>query len=242
MLHEDLAELVRTKVYGLLGYSKLQNAELQKFVDARGLTVAKKPTKKMLVKVLVDADQNRQFTRLFDLPPEMREMIAAFYLSEFNRQDGLHYPNQPPLARTCRQLRHDVLPLFFKQAKFEIEFSLEVDAKWPDTSIAPGPSQMTNVSAAFLSRIPRKYMRDLRKLQVRSRDNLWHDRDPARFPNHDINLCTEITIDPSVRLREHLESYSKEAGGDQGKATAEEWRGLKAEWEKAGKQDIKKQK
>lgn len=106
--------------------------ELLRFIRDRGLKTPRfaRPNsniehpphveKQICVKFLEAADKDRTFSRFADLPPELRERIYKFYLSEFPKK--LKCPTQPPLARSCRLLRHEALPLFYKSTTFILSF------------------------------------------------------------------------------------------------------------------------
>nr|OQO23173.1 hypothetical protein B0A51_07329 [Rachicladosporium sp. CCFEE 5018]OQO30991.1 hypothetical protein B0A51_01230 [Rachicladosporium sp. CCFEE 5018] len=77
------------------------------------------PIKRVLIRRLHATDDSAVFNRLRDLPSELRSIIYDLYCSGFPEQE-LHAPTQPPLARVCRQLRQEVLPVFYSQCTFRI--------------------------------------------------------------------------------------------------------------------------
>jgi hypothetical protein len=80
-----------------------------------------------LVQALLEADEDRTFTRFSELPPEIRLMVYEHYMCELgNDHDGrrmLSSPSHPPLARLNRTLRQEVLPLFYETFMFYMLFS-----------------------------------------------------------------------------------------------------------------------
>jgi hypothetical protein len=76
-----------------------------------------------LVKLLLSADEAISFPKFMELPPELRLLVAQFYLDDLHKDGPLLAPVQPPLTRTSRYLRKEVLPLFSKTVTFAIEIA-----------------------------------------------------------------------------------------------------------------------
>ncbi|EME44805.1 hypothetical protein DOTSEDRAFT_35165 [Dothistroma septosporum NZE10] len=72
-----------------------------------------------LVKALEAADDNIVFSKLVDLPAELRCRVYYFYVAAFPAK--LYSPAQPPLALTCKLLRSEVLPVFYDTICFGLE-------------------------------------------------------------------------------------------------------------------------
>jgi hypothetical protein len=118
-----------------MGYHECTLRELQTFARNRGIMTAaiglKKPA---LAQLLLQADAERTFEKLFELPPEVRNIIYQFYVGDLGttwvryrylRETAtyaLHAPAQPPLASISRQLRHEVLPIFYQDCRFLLDF------------------------------------------------------------------------------------------------------------------------
>jgi hypothetical protein len=88
---------------------------------------ARYKTKKALAKALTRADEERTFSRLFDLPQELRDLIYTFYVDGFGLEDGsrsliVHKPTYPPLARVNRTLRDEVLPIYYEKICVQLCF------------------------------------------------------------------------------------------------------------------------
>jgi hypothetical protein len=71
--------------------------------------------------------------RVLDLPKELREMVYELVVVNPNafvfpsgRRTGVQ---QPDLAMTCREIRNEVLPVFYKNNTFTIEIGAAVRAK-----------------------------------------------------------------------------------------------------------------
>ncbi|KAK5701801.1 hypothetical protein LTR97_004619 [Elasticomyces elasticus] len=120
---------------GLLRYDLCEADELLDFAAARHITIRDYVTEDTkpatlrrnhasLVEQLWHADDNATFpfTRL---PPELRVKVYDFYIDGFSRT--LKTPAQPPLARTCRLMRSEVLPMFYRRTRFTL--TLEAHSK-----------------------------------------------------------------------------------------------------------------
>lgn len=116
--HELVCEATRAD-RGELAYAKQNVHDLQRFIRQRRLQPPKNVTsRRRLVEVLKADDDRKVFSKFLDLPPELRERVYGFYIANFPRV--LTYPTQPPLARTCRLMRKEVLPVFYRQATFRL--------------------------------------------------------------------------------------------------------------------------
>ena len=104
---------------GFLDYIKCALDELRQFHEKRGLGKAAKLSLRRLTKALETADDNITFTKLFDLPAELRCRIYHFYVAAFPAE--LSSPSQPPLARTSTALRNEVLPILFDMTRFKLD-------------------------------------------------------------------------------------------------------------------------
>lgn len=95
-------------------------------------------------------------------------MIGEFYISDFNREGGLLYPIQPPLTRTCRILRQEVLPLFYKMCTFQMAVRVKQAGciLHPTNPTVPGPFRMSIASLAYFSEVLRNHIADVRALRA----------------------------------------------------------------------------
>jgi hypothetical protein len=129
---------------------------LKKFaLDRQLITASKNPTKHWLIETLLAADKARTFQRLLDLPAELRKAIYEFHFSDFSGKALLH-PAQPPLARTCHQLRDEVLPLFYSQCQFHIQF--QQTGKWK--------MKLGDESSLWFFHMAADYARYIRRLKI----------------------------------------------------------------------------
>lgn len=114
--------LLQTLARSLPGYEKCKTAELRLFAQQRRLTTITDiatATRQDLAKALRSADQTPQFHRFLELPPELRTAIYTFYCADF-ADEPLTLPTYPPLARVNRQLREEVLTVFYSECTFAV--------------------------------------------------------------------------------------------------------------------------
>lgn len=155
-------ELRRVRV-ARLRYNRpeTKTKDLLHFVRDRGLLMPEQGQRRALVEVLCHADLYGTFARLNDLPPELRSRIYSMYLSEF--ADVLELPTQPPLARASRQLRKEVLPLFYQTTTFKLTM-VHVSSCKDDPH---GKKLRFDIwTSSFLHSIPADLNGCLRKIQV----------------------------------------------------------------------------
>lgn len=110
---------------GKTNYESCEDFELRRFVHDRKLLTVAAPLQQIikrdvLIELLKTADDQQSFDKFLDLPPELRERIAKYYIREFGA--ALTFPTQPPLARTSRLVRREVLPLFYQRCVFELHY------------------------------------------------------------------------------------------------------------------------
>ncbi|KAK5724570.1 hypothetical protein LTR15_004616 [Elasticomyces elasticus] len=119
----------------LIRYDLYETDELLAFAAARRITVRDYVTDNTtpatlrrnhvsLVWQLRDADDNATFP-FEKLPPELRVRVYDLYFDGFSKT--LKTPAQPPLARTCRLMRSEVLPIFYRRTRFIL--TLEAHSK-----------------------------------------------------------------------------------------------------------------
>jgi hypothetical protein len=115
----------------LLNSHGCERSELKRFCNNRHLQVlrnrARYKSKAALAKALTHADKERTFSRLLDLPRELRDLIYTFYVDGFGLEDGnylqiVHKPTYPPLARVNRTLRDEVLPIYYEKICIQLRF------------------------------------------------------------------------------------------------------------------------
>lgn len=72
-----------------------------------------------LIQDLEQSDRQWIFPRFTELPAELRRIIYGFYIADF--PGSLRLPTKPPLSRTCKLLRQEVLPMFYGNVELQIE-------------------------------------------------------------------------------------------------------------------------
>ena len=184
---DELIQLVYKMRKGRLCYDKFPRFELKRFAVDRGLVAAdKNPIKRWLADMMMESDDERTFSKLPDMPPEIPKAIYKFYLSHF-QPDTLIEPSQPPLARICQMTRNEVLLLFYSTCTFGIQF---------DTMSSSSPEhvrfRMTPMSYVFLNTLAPGCLGDLRKI-----DMLFEDKaDVVRWDR----CWVDIDLSPGARL------------------------------------------
>ncbi|KAK4901638.1 hypothetical protein LTR27_001410 [Elasticomyces elasticus] len=119
----------------LLRYDLYEADELLDFAAARRITVRDYVTEDtkpatlrrnhaILVEQLWHADDNATFP-FEKLLPELRVKVYDMYIDGFSKT--LTTPAQPPLARTCRLMRSEILPIFYRRTRFTL--TLEANLK-----------------------------------------------------------------------------------------------------------------
>jgi hypothetical protein len=147
--------------------------ELQRFINDRGIAVPRRDRndKLLLAEALIEADKKRTFTKLFDLPPELRKLIYEFYVCDFGNmmdrvtlrtvKNPLESPAQPPLAQVCRTLRQEVLPVFYSTCHFRISLRQRRCA-WPERGRLP----LEDHSLLFLKHLSSADLGSMRKFEL----------------------------------------------------------------------------
>lgn len=100
---------------GLMSYEGRSVNELQTFCKARGLPT-KATTASGLARALEKADDLATFSRFFNLPAEIRNVIYELHFDGF--EPFMEKFVQPPLTLASKQLRSEALPLFYDCATF----------------------------------------------------------------------------------------------------------------------------
>lgn len=126
-----LRELVRRSDRGLLSYEAYSTKLLRRFLEARGINHSTSPDKKALVATLEQSDDQATFRRFLELPAELRNRIYELHLVNVSLERGrcgrpsdsyLLTPAQPFHSRTSRDIRAEVLAVFYEKCRFLIHF------------------------------------------------------------------------------------------------------------------------
>ncbi|KAM0715361.1 hypothetical protein Q7P37_008859 [Cladosporium fusiforme] len=115
-------------------YEKCEQSELQQFARQRSIQLAETSdvSHEQLAKTLRRADETPQFNRFFDLPAELRVQIYELYCSQF-ADNFMIPPTSPSLARTNRQMRNKIMPVFYHECTFLLK--IKRDRAYRDTAI-----------------------------------------------------------------------------------------------------------
>lgn len=151
---------------GLLNYQKCNSDELRGFLHARGFAdlVPKRLLKPGLIKTLHQADDNMVFSKLMDLPPELRNICYEFYVAGFS-DEPLIMPALPPLARVDKTLCKEVRPIFFKNCIFRIDL---LDSRKACLPWQPHRDRMlmTIATTLFFKQLDPMFLGMIRRLQI----------------------------------------------------------------------------
>lgn len=152
---------------GLLSYERYTKAELQVFINGRGLQqgIPKSGPKKDLVARLERADDSVTFDRFGDLAPEIRLRI---YELHFRSLPPMTTPVQPPITTTARLVREESLPVFFDTCRFSF-------ASWYSEPYGD-PKLLVESSRRFLDRLDNdNQLAGVKKLELSFvRQVYWH--------------------------------------------------------------------
>lgn len=137
---------------GLLHYDACTTTELKRFIGQRRLEVesatgddeeaetdarknakTKAPGRRQMINKLKVADEEPEFYKFTQLPPELQTYICELYM---DFESPLETPTHPPLTRTCRHLRQMALPIFFSTQKFGLLYVEDYSVK---SSVTPQP-------------------------------------------------------------------------------------------------------
>lgn len=173
----------RRDSHGLFRYSDCDLAELRKFIHERHLSKNMlKPRywdKNRLIDLLQFGD--KQITIDFtSLPAELRNAICELHFAYLEKSGlAVKYP-QPPVTRSSRATRGEILPLFYQMSTFSLEYhgrtycttrhqsepygavSRTVWGHW----IVREPMALTLESKAFLDRVPQQWLRLIKRFQL----------------------------------------------------------------------------
>ena len=155
----DFPCLLQSLARSLPGYEKCKTAELRLFAQQR-----------RLAKALRSADQTPEFHRFLELPPELRTAIYTFYCADF-ADEPLVLPTYPPLARVNRQLREEVLPVFYSECTFALGLTASIPS---DLQLAaagavggiPHVLRMQRETTLFIKSLSMEHLCHIRNLEV----------------------------------------------------------------------------
>ncbi|KAK5138325.1 hypothetical protein LTR08_003386 [Meristemomyces frigidus] len=111
-----LVALAQKSDRGLPCYDGCTMDELVKFATDRGVLLSGKPTTKAIAEALKHEDTQRTFDRFNDLSAELRVRVYSFHMAGVPQM--LLSPTQPPIARTCKLVRSESLPVFYSECNF----------------------------------------------------------------------------------------------------------------------------
>ena len=143
----------------LPAYEKCKTAELSRFAQQRGLIDADETDRKQLMQALRHADDYPRFDRIFALPPELRASTYRLYCADF-ADEPLTMPAWPPLARANRQLRDEMLPIFYSECTFTV--GMQTDSAGDASRVL----RMTRDTTLFFKSLSPEHLAHVQKLDV----------------------------------------------------------------------------
>lgn len=139
---------------GALIYDKCSTAEIQGFLAARGLHEPEK--RDLAIRALHRADDEAQFPRFLELPPELRNRVYDFYFATMptRMRPGV----QAPITRASKLLRSETLPNFYGGVTLELRFSLRIGrrrsyALIPTNDVTLSLGQTSDTNLGFLRKV-----------------------------------------------------------------------------------------
>ena len=109
------------KQRGLVNYSQCLVKELRECLRARNIDIPKDCVRKeALITLLEKADDEVKFTKFFELPAELRNMVFEKYFE--NLGDLPLLPHQPPLLLASSRLREEASPVYYSHSTFTLGF------------------------------------------------------------------------------------------------------------------------
>ncbi|KAK6396720.1 hypothetical protein LTR65_008618 [Meristemomyces frigidus] len=171
----ELITLLKRSDHRLLCYVHCSVKELKQFIRDRridnnitsGLShvTSGGPLRNGLYTILERADAMPDFHGFLKLPPELRKEIYSYYIAGFQEQ-VLHAPTMPPLARLNRTIREEVLPMFFEQCTFEMQFTQTARPAMRFSRSSVEPVHVRPETALFFSMMARADLARIRKLRI----------------------------------------------------------------------------
>nr|OQO18784.1 hypothetical protein B0A51_13756 [Rachicladosporium sp. CCFEE 5018] len=149
-----LQEMLERSERHLLHYENCTTAELCGFISVRALgrelAITPATPRSKLKSLLMAADDNLTFSRFIDLPPELREQICEHYFDEYEMDykdmvktkylpnilvgpNIAWYTEFPPVVYCNRQLRQEVLPLYWSRLKIDVSLFADCNGSSRDS-------------------------------------------------------------------------------------------------------------
>lgn len=194
-----LREIYYRAQRGLVLYEGCDKDELKTFCDRRGLQLNNPtPKKRELIQLLEGADDGPSFSRLGDLPPELRVYIYQLYFQSFEPLNG---PGQPPITQVSRLVRQEALPLFYKTCIFRVKIEDILNTRDSDRK-SIFEKMLARTTEEFLIQTPIDYLHMIREFAVEGHVNIGRRR-----------LFGRWFVDLSAKARPRIEKCREFGGG-----------------------------
>ncbi|OQO02433.1 hypothetical protein B0A48_11960 [Cryoendolithus antarcticus] len=178
----ELGDRHRRYDCGYLTYDNCSLTELNQFRHQRGLAGLLCTNEPEAIRQLHTADDEATFSFLFALPKELRIQIYEYNCSYFGN-DILYAPAQPPLTRVSRQLRREVLPVFYERCIFNLHVS-------PPSPIC----QIVAETASFFEIMGSDNLALVRNIQLCTDIDCEVTREQSRIPLEFVEECADIWL------------------------------------------------
>ncbi|KAK6434220.1 hypothetical protein LTR95_009600 [Oleoguttula sp. CCFEE 5521] len=202
MTKEVMVDRLHRHDQGLLYYETCSTDELSHFLRRRklesppmGQRTRSDFDEQVIISMLCEADRTQTFIHLYALPSEVRVLIYEHYCAHFG-YEALCAPTQPPLARVSRQVRQEVLSVFYSNGIFGIHITYPL----PRCRLAP-------MTATFFNALHPEYLAQIRKLQI----YICSQQDPYIEDMQHVPVAVDIEIVPGgMGYRLHVDQNVSE--------------------------------
>jgi hypothetical protein len=150
----------------LPAYEKCKIDELRRFGQQRGLLDADKVDRKQLIQALLHADDHPRFHLFLALPPELRTSVYRLYCTDF-ADEPLTLPTYPPRARANKQLRDEMLPVFYNECTFAVGLIACGRSASGGRSASDGVLRMQRDTALFFKSLSPESLAQIQRLEVK---------------------------------------------------------------------------
>lgn len=144
---QRLAQLVSRAERGLTSYEKCRLEDLKAFCASRsieGIDLRSRKRADFVAALEYADDDDASFTRLMDLPPELRVPIYSYYMDSFDAFDdwdirqyrsdveitSSRYAAPPPITQVCATIRQEAMPMFYGIFRLQLHPQLRKNGEW----------------------------------------------------------------------------------------------------------------
>lgn len=184
------------KQRNMLLYDRCTADELRTFCISRGLLssdVTARRNVTMIRAACIDRlerydDEECTFSKLFDLPPELRLRIFEWYKCSLKTPPSLNAPSPipPPFTAVSRKVREETMPVYCDTLVFQCHGS---GYGWHNK----GPIKMNVCTEHFFNDTPEIFLHSLRKLHILSPVRIdFPETEETNFKSHRVRWCFDL--------------------------------------------------